>query len=138
MGQPTPNTAELKRRIIAELELARADLFKETRRAQVDWNPVTLAQRSLQKHKVLWLIGGAVTGLILVRLVFPPKIRSDKSGGSDRKRGFSGIFGGLLFKAARTAAFNYATKHFKDQAETYLHSMLNRQAPERPSHVANR
>ena len=95
MGQPTPNTAELKRRVIAELELARADLFKETRRAQVDWNPATLARRSLQKHKVLWLIGGAVTGLILVRLVFPPKIRSDKSGGSDRKRGFSGIVGGL-------------------------------------------
>jgi len=138
MGQPTPNTAELKRRVIAELELARAELFKETRRAQVDWNPLTLARRSLQKHKFWWLIGGAVTGLILVRLAFPPKFRSDKSGGSDRKRGFSGIFGGLLFKAARTAAFNYATKHFKDQAETYLHSMLNRQAPERPPHVANR
>jgi len=138
MGQPSPNSAELKRQIIAELELARSALFTETKRAQADWNPVTLATRSFQKHKVAWIVGGAVTGLIVVRLLFPPKIRSDKFGGSDKKRGFSGFLSGLVFKAARNAAINYATTHFKDQAENYLHSMLNRQAPERPPHVANR
>ncbi len=138
MGKPSSNTAELKRKIIADLELARADLFIETRRAKADWNPVTLVSRSFHKHKVVWLIGGAIAGLFMVRLLFPPKIRSDKFGGSDKKRGCSGFLSGLVFKVARNAAINYATTHFKDQAENYLHSMLNRQAPERPPHVANR
>ena len=91
MGKPSSNTAELKRKIIADLELARADLFIETRRAKADWNPVTLVSRSFHKHKVVWLIGGAVTGLFMVRLLFPPKSRSDKFGGSDKKPRISKI-----------------------------------------------
>lgn len=138
MGKPTPSTAELKRQIIAELELARAGLVIETRRARDDWNPLAMVQRSLRNHPAVWIAGSAVVGFVAMRLLFPPKFRSDKSTGSDRKRGFSAILGSLLFKTARNAAINYFTQHFKDQAESYLYSKLNRhEGPERPPHVAS-
>lgn len=138
MGHSAPTPAELKRQVIAELELARADLFFETRQAKIDWNPVTLTKRSIERHKIAWIAGAAVAAFIVVRLVLPPKIRSDKSGDSGRKRGLAVLLGGLLFKAARSAALNYAAKHFKAHAETYLHSKLNRHGPVSPPHVASR
>ena len=91
MGRPQPTTSELKRQLLLELDSARAELTHESRLARTEWNPATLARRSLEKHKLAWVIGGVVAGLVIVRLILPPKFRSDKFGGSDTKRGFSGM-----------------------------------------------
>lgn len=136
MGRPQPTTAELKRQLLQELDSARAELTYESRLARTEWNPATLARRSLEKHKLAWIVGGVVTGLVVIRLIFPPKIRSDKFGGSDTKRGFSGMMSGLFFTVARRAAMNFATTHLKDHLQNYIATVLKRQGPDTHSHVA--
>lgn len=135
MGRSQPTTAELKRQLVIELDRARVELRHESSMARVEWNPATLAKRSLEKHKVAWIIGGAVVGLLAVRMLIPAKIRSDNFAGSDKKRGFSGMISGLLMTVARRAATNFATTHLKAHLQTYLDSVLKRQGPESTSHV---
>lgn len=135
MGRPQ-STTELKRQLLLELDSARAELANESRLARTEWNPATLARRSLEKHKLAWIVGGVVTGLVVIRLIFPPKFRSDKFGGSDTKRGFSGMMSGLFFTVARRAAMNFATTHLKDHLQNYLAAVLKRQGPDTHSHVA--
>lgn len=135
MARSTPATSALKRQLVLDLELARASLAEQTRKAQAQFSPFALVQRSVQRHKVAWIIGGIVAGVAIVRLLLPPKFRSDKSGQSDKTRGFTGIMRSLFFTVAQRAAMNYAKTHFKDQARAYFDSFLNRQGPDRSNHV---
>ena len=138
MGRSQPTTTEVKRLLLLELDRARLDLAQESRMARQEFNPTAVLKRSLEKHKVAWIAGGVLTGVIVIRLLLPSKFRSDKSGGSDTKRGFSGMMSGLFFTVARRAAMNFATSHLKDHLQHYLDSVLKRQGPDSPSHVASR
>ena len=51
---------------------------------------------------------------------------------------YGAMMGGLLFMVARRAAMNFATSHLKDHLQNYLDSVLKRQGPDSPSHVASR
>lgn len=135
MGSSQPTTAELKRKLIIELDRARVELGHESRMARAEFSPAAMAKRSLVKHKVAWVIGGVVTGVIVIRLLLPPKFRSDKFADSDTKRGFSGMLKGLFMTLARRAATNYATTHLKDHLQHYLESVLKRQGSDPSSHV---
>ena len=135
MARSEPATSDLKRQLVADLERARAGLARETRLAQEQLTPAALVQRSVARHKLAWVIGGVIVGVAVVRLLLPPKFRSDKSAGSDRKRGVSSVLQNLAFTVARTAAMNFAKDHFKDQARSYLDSLLNRKGPDRSPHV---
>ena len=142
MGRPQPTTAELKRLLVAELELVRAELAHESRLARVEWNPVAIVRRSVQKHRLAWIIGGVFSGYVILRMLLPPKFRSDNFAGSDTKRREHGLFRRLVMTFAWPAAMNYASSYFKDYLQTYLESFLNRHGPvpdpDSSSHVASR
>ena len=142
MARSQSATSDLKRQLVEELESARAGLAQETRLAQTHLSPAAIVQRNVEKHKVAWIVGGVVVGVVIVRLLLPPKIRSDKSSQSDKKRGVSGVLRSLAFTVAQRAAMNFAKDHFKDhfkdQARSYLDSLLNRQGPAPSSHVSSR
>lgn len=140
MGRSKPVTAaELKRQLILQLDSARLELARESRLAQVQFSPTAWFQRSLQKHRIAWAVGGVFAGLALVRLVFPSKFRSDKSSHSDKTRGISGIARGLVMSVVQRAALNFARNNLKDHAQRYFDSLLKRPAADRspPSHVAS-
>jgi hypothetical protein len=138
MGRSQPTTAEVKQQLVAELNRARAELAHESHLARAEWNPLSLAQRSFSKHKLAWIIGGVAAGAIAVRLLLPPKFRSDKFSSSDTKRGSRGLFGSLFMMLARRAAMNFASTHLKDYLQNYLESVLKRQGSDSSSHVASR
>ncbi len=125
-GNPT-TPAALKLALVQQLHSARAALSHEARLAQVDLQPAALVRRSFAEHRTAWLIGGAVTGILLIRVLLPAKNRSDKNSEPAKKRGFRGLFTTLALSLARRAAMNYATDHFKDTAQSYLDSLINRQ-----------
>ena len=138
MGRTQPTTAELKRQLVIELDRARTELAHESHLARVAWNPLALVTRSLQKHKLAWAIGGVVAGFLAVRLLLPPKFRSDKFSSSDTKRGSRSLLSSLFMTFAKRAAMNYASTQLRDQLQNYLDSLLKRQGSDSSSHVANR
>jgi hypothetical protein len=121
-------TSALKLQLVQDLQAARHALVQETHLAQVDLRPAALLSRSFAEHRTAWLIGGAVAGILLIRVLLPPKhIRSDKNDQPATKRGFRATITSLALSLARRAAMNYATDHFKDTAQNYLDSLLTRQ-----------
>ena len=129
MGRKQRDAAEVKRLLLVELDAARSAVTQEVALAQVHLHPATLVRRSLEKHRWAWVAGGAVAGLILIRILLPTKIRSDKSGETARKRGVSVVASGLVFTLVRRAVTNYAAKYLREHAKNYLDSILNRRDP---------
>ena len=121
------STAALKLELVQQLHRARTALSHETSLAQVDLRPAALLRRSFTEHRTAWLVGGAVAGIVLIRVFLPAKNRSDKNSEPAKKRSFRGLFATLALSLARRAAMNYATDHFKDTAQNYLDSLITRQ-----------
>jgi len=118
------STAEIKKRLVQQLSESRLALSRETQNAKAQYQPTAIAARSFQNHKTAWIIGGAVAGLLAIRVLFPAKNRSDISGKTAKKRAFSGLLGGLVWTLARQTALNYAKdhlqSHFKDSFASYF------------------
>jgi len=114
------SAAEIKQRLVQQLAYARAGLVVEAALAKEQFRPLAIVTRSLTNHKVYWLAGTAVAGLILVRLLFPPKIRSDISGKTARKRGVSGLLRGAVMAFAQRSALRWVQDHYQDQILSYL------------------
>jgi len=118
------SAAEIKQRLVAQLREAREAVSREAQSTQEQYQPTAIAARSFQNHKTAWVIGGAVAGLVAIRLLLPAKNRSDISGKTAKKRGFSGLLGGLVWTLARQTALNYAKEHlqthFKDSFSSYF------------------
>lgn len=118
------STAEIKQRLVQQLHESRLALATETQNAKAQYQPAAIAARSFQNHKTAWIVGGAIAGLIAIRLLLPAKNRSDISGKTAKKRGFSGLLGGLAKTLAQRAAMNYAKDqlqaHFKDSFSQYF------------------
>ena len=129
MGRQQRDTAEIKRRLIVELDEARCGISHHASLAQEELNPAALVRKNVEKYRWAWIAGGAFAGVILIRVLFPPKFRSDKSGETATKRGVSAMALGLVFTLVRRAATNYATKHFREHAQHYIDSILNRRDP---------
>ena len=129
MGRTQRNAAEVKQRLLVELDAARSAISQQVALAQVELNPATLARQSMARHRWAWVAGGTLAGVILIRILLPPKFRSDKSGEIARKRGVSALAMGLVVTLVRRALTNYATTHLRDHAKNYLDSILNRRDP---------
>jgi hypothetical protein len=118
------SASEIKQRLVAELRDARLGLAQESKAARDHYRPTAIAARSFQQHKIGWIIGGTIAGLLAVRLLLPTKNRSDISGKSAKKRGFSGLLSGIALTLAQRAAMNYAKdhlqNHFKDTFSTFF------------------
>ncbi len=128
MGR-TRDAAEVKARLLKELAQARTAISREAALAQAQLSPAVVMRRSLEKHRWAWMAGGVVGGLLLIRILLPPKIRSDNSGETARKRGIAAVLSGLVFDLARRAATQYATTHLRAHAQNYVDTILNRQDP---------
>ena len=137
MGRRQREAAEVKRRLVVELDAARRAITHEIGLAQVQFNPASMARRSMERHRWAWVAGGAFAGVILIRLLLPPKFRSDNSGETVRKRGFFALAAGLAFTLVRRAVTSYAAHHLQEHAQNYIDSTLNRRDPVRTDHVAN-
>ena len=129
MGRKQRDAAEVKRRLIVELDEARHGIAYHAAMAQQELNPATIVRRSVEKHRWVWVAGSAFAGMILIRMLLPPKFRSDKSGETDKKRGVSAVALGLVFSLVRRAVTNHATKLLREHAKNYLESILNRRDP---------
>ena len=123
------DAAEVKHRLLVELAEARTAITREAALAQVQLNPAAIARRSMEKHRWAWIAGGTVAGLILIRILMPPKFRSDNSAKTARKRGVGAFAAGFIFDLARRAVTNYASTHLREHAQNYLATILNRQDP---------
>ncbi len=148
MGHKQRDTAEVKRQLMEELDLARHGITRELALVQVQLNPARIARRSMEKHRWAWVGGGVLAGVILVRLLLPPRsrsvnfeasnFRSDKSGETARKRGVSAAVTGVVFNLIRRAATNFAVKQFREHALNYVDTILKRRDPSDPSsHVTS-
>lgn len=110
--------SELKRQVLADLERARGELVRHSGRASVQLSPAALAQRSFQKHRIVWIAGALVAGALVVRLVIaPPRNKNERDNPSK-----SGTKGTLLrmitdsvLAAGRKAAVTMATRYFQNQ-----------------------
>lgn len=109
---------ELKRRAMVDLDRARAGLAVHSKRAAEAWSPVTIVERSLKKHRIAWMAGAAVAGLVALRLMMPrtvAKNERDKSAKSGTKGRLFRLLSDSLIAAGRKAAVNYATRYFQNQ-----------------------
>lgn len=125
--------AEIKQRLVAQLQESRLALSMEAEKAREQYSPAALASRSLQKHKIAWIVGGAVAGLVAIRLLLPSKNnRSDISGKTATKRGFSGVLSGIAKTFVQRAALNYAKDHLQAHFKDSLNSLFERPPGPRP------
>ena len=129
MGRKQRDAAELKRQLIVELDAARSGISFHAQQAQQELNPATLVRRNVEKYRWAWIAGGAFAGVILIRMLMPPKFRSDNSGETARKRGVSAMASGLVFTLVRRAVTNFATKQLREHAQNYFESILKRRDP---------
>ncbi len=112
------SSAEVKQRLVQQLRETRSELQETATQAKEEYNPVAIVSRSMESHKLLWTAAGVVGGLILIRLVLPPKNRSDISSKSAKTRGFSGLLRGVAFSVAQRAAIQYAQHYLQQSLQT--------------------
>ena len=135
MGRTQRDAAEVKRRLLAELDEARRSIASEASEVAVQLSPATLMHRSLEKHRWAWIAGGTLAGAVLIRFLLPSKkavvtqFRSDNSSETDKKRGVAVVVSGIIFTLVRRAVANYATTHLREHAKNYFESILNRRDP---------
>ncbi len=135
MGRTQRDAAEVKKRLVAELDEARRTISEEASQVAVELRPSNLVHRSLEKHRWAWIAGGTMAGVLLIRMLLPSKnlpvakFRSDNSNETIKKRGVAAILSGIIFTLVRRAATNYATTHLREHAKNYVESILNRRDP---------
>lgn len=124
MDRRAQEQRDLKRQAILDIERARTALSYHTGRASVEFSPAAFLSRSFHRHRMAWIIGGAVAGLVVVRLILAPghgKNKRDSSADSGSNRTLSRLLTGSLFAAARKAAIAYAGKFVQDYIKHRMH-----------------
>jgi hypothetical protein len=125
-------SAEVKQRLLQELNHARVELQTHSQLAREELSPAALVSKTVAQHKLAWIIGGTVTGLLLIRIILPAKNRSDNSSRPDKTSWLSGIFKSVASTLAKRAATQLASHYLKDSTENYLTSLFQRPGPPPP------
>jgi hypothetical protein len=125
----SPDSRELKKRLLTELNHARVDVLAHGRLAKEELSPRALVSRSVAEHKTAWIVAGAIAGLVLIRVALPPKIRSDNSHRPYRTSWLSGILSTVVTSLAKRAAGQFASSYLKDSAQNYITSLFQRPGP---------
>jgi hypothetical protein len=126
------DSRELKQQLIRQLNEARVDLLAHGQLARHELSPRALVSRSVAQHKFAWVIGSTVAGIALLRILLPPKIRSDNSGRPVRTGLLSSILSTVGSTLAKRAAAQFASSYLKDSAQNYLTSLFQRSGPPPP------
>jgi hypothetical protein len=127
-----PNRSELKRRALADLERARLSLALHTEEASVELSPASIVERSFKKHRATWLVGAAVAGAVVLRLVLSGSSKNERdiSGKSGTKKGrLIRMLSVPLIAMGRKAAFDYATRYFKNHFKQPYQASATEQDP---------
>lgn len=72
MPRPHPKLTE-KQRILEDLDRARKALAGNLHTVSTSLAPKALLSRSMANHRIWWVVGAAVVGLITVRMVLPKR-----------------------------------------------------------------
>ena len=125
-----------KEQALRDLAEARGVLGEHFHQAKAEWRPSVMVKHSMQTHRWVWVAAAGVTGMLLVRIMMPPKqppkrikIERDKSTSSATKGGLGALILTAVLGLARQSAIKYGTKY----AQTYLHQHLSRHKGDRPS-----
>jgi hypothetical protein len=121
--------AAVKARLRQQLDEARVELLAHGQLAKEELSPRALVSRSVEQHKTAWIVGGAMAGLLLIRVLLPPKIRSDNSRRSDKTGLLSGLLNTMVSTLAKRAATHFATRYMQDSAQNYITSLFQRKGP---------
>lgn len=131
MDRRAQEQRELKRQAIVDMERARAALSHHSGRASAEFSPVAVLKRSFHRHRLAWVIGGAVAGLVVAGKILAARAgrKEEDDGGETRAhRSLSQVLTGSLFAAARKAAIAYAGKFVQDYIKHRIH-------PTQPDHA---
>jgi hypothetical protein len=123
------DTAAVKAQLRQQLDSARVELMAHGQLAKEELSPKALVSRSVAEHKTAWIIGAALSGLLLLRVILPPKIRSDNSHRSVKTGLLSGLLNTVVSTLAKRAATQLATRYMQDSAQNYITSFFQRKAP---------
>jgi len=133
------NRETLKRRAIVALDEARLELSTEFHRAQRDYSPQALVQKSFEKHRVWWIAGAAAGGLLAVSLVFNKRARAGNgqgmAGSPTVKRTLRGLLFSSLWSLARGPVMEYAKSFVQTQLEGRLAQLVPRKSTDERSNI---
>ncbi|MBL9181520.1 MAG: hypothetical protein JNN17_05225 [Verrucomicrobiaceae bacterium] len=125
-----------KQLALRDLEVARAELARETGLVAEEWSPRAVMARSFERYRVAWIAGAAVAGLAALKFITSSG-RSPDSDDDDSPRiasrglaGSGGLIGMLtvpLMAMGRKAVMNYGMQ--------FVQSWLQKRAgePEQPA-----
>ncbi|MBL9114156.1 MAG: hypothetical protein JNJ83_04045 [Verrucomicrobiaceae bacterium] len=124
----------LKQRILQQLEASRSTIEEQATQVRDEYRPMAIASRSFSSHKALWIAGGVVAGLVVIKLLLPSRNnRSDISAKSAKTRGLTGLVRGVAFALAQRAVVNYIQDRVQEKIPTSvkdsLISILQREPP---------
>jgi len=118
-----------KQLALRDLEVARAELARETGLVAEEWSPRAVMARSFERYRVAWIAGAAVAGLAALKFLMPAT-RSDDSGeglkagsrGLGSSGGLLGMLSVPLLAMGRKAVMNYGMQ--------FVQSWLQKRAEE--------
>ena len=118
-----------KQLALRDLEVARAELARETGLVAEEWSPRAVMARSFERYRMVWIAGAAVAGLAALKLITSSGRSADSDdglkAGSRSLGGSGGLIGMLsvpLLAMGRKAMMNYGMQ--------FVQSWLQKRAEE--------
>lgn len=118
MPAQQPDRRELKRQLLVDLDRARLAVVVHSEETVRQLSPAAMVERSFQKHRVVWIAGAAVAGVVALRFLFSPrapKIERDNFLKSGTKAGLFRLLAAPLLNVGKKAAVDFATQYFKNR-----------------------
>lgn len=120
MARSKQEQVTAKQQALADLEAARAALAHHGHLVAEEWSPRAVIGRSFEKHRVWWLSGAVVAGIIAIRALRPAvSINNgrDKPVASAKNRALLSFLVGPVMALGRRRLLDQATRIF----ESYFH-----------------
>ena len=116
-----------KQQALQDLEAARGALAHHASLAAKEWSPRAVITHSIQQHRVVWITGAAVAGLLAVRLIFSggSNNRRDNFEPSAKKSGLLALLLTPLLAYGRKAALQHGVRLF----QSYLQHRISPNVP---------
>lgn len=124
MAGQHPQTVTPKQQALQDLEAARAGLAHHAALAARDWSPRAVISHSIERHRLVWLGGAALAGLVAVRLLLfsgRSNSRRDNLDGSAKNRGLLALLLTPLLAYGRKAAMSYGARLL----QSYVHHKIS-------------
>lgn len=117
MHQSKVTAKRTKAQIVADLDHARLALVRHSARATEQVSPTAWLKRSIEHHRIPWIIGAGFAGLVTVRALFSfgsPKKHRDIFQKTGTKAWLFSLLQGPLVSFGQRAILNYASLYLKN------------------------